>query len=61
LHQRLHRHGDSQIGLPGSRRPNAKNDISLLNRFDVLALHRGFWRYLFLACRAETRPREIVA
>ena len=61
LHQRLYCHRNAQIGLASSRGTNAENDILLLDGLDVPSLHRRFRRYLFLAGRAKTRAREIVA
>ena len=61
LHQRLYRHGHTEIGLSRARGADAKDDIFLLNGLDILPLHRRFRRHLFLAGRAETRAREIIA
>ena len=61
LHQGLDGHRHAEISLAGSRRANAEHDVALLNHFDILALHRGFRRDLFLTGRTETRAREVVA
>src|SRR6185295_10730354 len=61
LHQRLHRHRHCQIRLAGAGDTDAKHDVAILDRLNVLPLIRRLRRDLFFTGRVETGFSEVIA